>query len=92
MLCDTVLCLFRLLHYLYHLVHVYRFNTPSPTLQPQQHECVRALSTCLIDNCPVVVTGGTDRTVRLWNLVDPALCSCVISPRLHSKKIHFDYK
>ncbi|XP_064396061.1 phosphoinositide 3-kinase regulatory subunit 4-like [Halichondria panicea] len=62
------------------------------TDNPQQHECVRALSTCLIDNCPVVVTGGTDRTVRLWNLVDPALCSCVISPRLHSKKIHFDYK
>ncbi len=57
-----------------------------------QHESVRGLSSCIVDNCPVVLTGGTDRFIRLWNLSDPAQCCCVASPRVHSKKVHIDYR
>ena len=39
----------------------------------------------------MVLTGGTDRIIRLWNLSDPAQCCSVVRPR-HSKKLHVDYK
>lgn len=68
------------------------FLLVSPRCQARQHESVRALSTCIIDNCPVVLTGGTDRSLRLWNLVDPTQCCCVVRPKLHSKKITMDYQ
>jgi len=62
------------------------------TDNPHQHQSVRGLATCIIDNYPVVLTGGTDRTIRLWNLIDPGQCCCVVRPKHHTKRIHIDYK
>lgn len=81
----------------YHLptdIHIptrHTFHT-TPVPQPHQHQSVRGLATCIIDNYPVVLTGGTDRTIRLWNLIDPGQCCCVVRPKHHTKRIHIDYK
>ena len=74
-----------------HLVIVWSLSSLF-LLQHRQHESVRGVSPCIIDNSPVVLSGGTDRFVRLWNLVDPAQCSCVIKPKQYSKTVMLDYE
>lgn len=59
--------------------------------QPHQQESVRGLTACVFDDHPVVLTGGTDRIVRLWNLRDADRCSCVVKPK-YLKRVQFDYQ
>jgi WD40 repeat protein len=61
------------------------------TDKPHQQESVRGLTTCVFDDHPVILTGGTDRIVRLWNLRDPDRCCCVVKPK-YLKRIQFDYQ
>ena len=59
--------------------------------QPLQQESVRGLTTCVFDDHPVVLTGGTDRIIRLWNLRDPDRCCCVMKPK-QLQRVQFDYQ
>ena len=40
----------------------------------------------------MVLTGGTDRAIRLWNLADSSQCAHIVSPITKSKNIHFSFK
>ena len=60
-------------------------------IQPHQQESVRGLTTCVFDDYPVVLTGGTDRIVRMWNLRDAGHCCCVVKPK-YLKRVQFDYQ
>ena len=60
--------------------------------QPQQHNGVRALHTCVVGNDPVLLTGGTDRFIRMWHLNNPTESSCVVKAGPGSEKIDISYK
>ena len=62
------------------------------THNPAQLHSVRGMTTCIVDNSPVVLTGGTDRAIRLWNLADSSQCAHIVSPITKSKNIHFSFK
>ena len=40
----------------------------------------------------MVLTGGTDRAIRLWNLADSSQCTHVVSPIAKSKNVHISFK
>lgn len=61
------------------------------THQSQQQESVRGLATCVFDDSPVVLTGGTDRVIRMWNLRDSSQCCCVTKPK-QLRKTQFEYQ
>ena len=79
---EVFLCNISVFQDLLHFAH---------TIQPHQQESVRGLTTCVFDDHPVILTGGTDRIVRLWNLRDPDRCCCVVKPK-YLKRIQFDYQ
>ena len=58
----------------------------------QQHNGVRALHTCVVGNDPVLLTGGTDRFIRMWHLNNPTESSCVVKAGPGSEKIDISYK
>ena len=64
----------------------------SMPLQPQQHCGVRALYTCVVDNDPVLLTGGSDRFIRLWNLNNSSQCTCIVKPDASTDNIHITYR
>ena len=41
---------------------------------------VRAISSGYIDGDPVILTAGTDRRIRMWNVANPELSSCLLMP------------
>ncbi|XP_019859703.1 PREDICTED: phosphoinositide 3-kinase regulatory subunit 4-like [Amphimedon queenslandica] len=61
------------------------------TENPQQHNSVRALHTCVVGNDPVLLTGGTDRFIRLWHLNNPSESSCIVKAGVGSEKIDISY-
>ena len=55
----------------------------------QYAACVSVL---LMRICMVVLTGGTDRKIRLWDINNPSCSSCLVSPCSRTEKLTVDYK
>ena len=50
------------------------------------------VNTCVVGNDPVLLTGGTDRFIRLWHLNNPMESSCIVKAGVGSEKIDISYR